>query len=340
MRKDFWANATSRTGRMRPARMIIITKMFWASDGSPSHPPTLSRAKTGIRSGMVVVPHIIPHPRSIDGRSGDLGGGREGGIGCNMLDWCLHVSLLLSIVGGGREEWGAYGLSTRIKKASMREGTSTNPQTSTPSPPQPPVLLNLFFLLQNHMFRFDSFRKPDATNPSLAASDVNAQQLEKQRPANFLQRMASAEALLHVSSSSSGPSIKRPSFSKLHNSFSSSSGSSSTQSPSSLSIPFPANSWGMLALSRLRAADDGEFDDVLDLLLGEKDDDRNSFFLCHLLPTSSLSLGCPSFTCFTAFAPFSYNRSRVYPRPRHCLSKQSRSIPSDFFKRYPRYFSE
>ncbi|KAI9494755.1 hypothetical protein BDB00DRAFT_816925 [Zychaea mexicana] len=128
------------------------------------------------------------------------------------------------------------------------------------------------------MFRFDSFRRPEAPNPSALPASLSSNNATERittsapssstatstagdtnKSTNFLQRMASADTLLRSTSS-----MKRPSFSSLQTSFSSSSASSFT---SSFSIPVPTNSWGMLALSRLRAADDGEFDDIIDLLL-------------------------------------------------------------------------
>lgn len=117
------------------------------------------------------------------------------------------------------------------------------------------------------MFRFGRFDMGDASSPSIEGEQQQQQQdgvsnssSNSNKSTSFLQRMASADTLLR----SSAPLMKRPSFSSLQNSFSSSSGSSIA---SSFSIPVPTNSWGMLALSRLRAADDGEFDDVIDLLL-------------------------------------------------------------------------
>lgn len=116
------------------------------------------------------------------------------------------------------------------------------------------------------MFRFGRFDMGDASSPSTEGEQQQQQDgisnssSNSNKSTSFLQRMASADTLLR----SSAPLMKRPSFSSLQNSFSSSSGSSIA---SSFSIPVPTNSWGMLALSRLRAADDGEFDDVIDLLL-------------------------------------------------------------------------
>lgn len=116
------------------------------------------------------------------------------------------------------------------------------------------------------MFRFGRFDMGDASSPSMEGEQqqqqdgVSNSSSNSNKSTSFLQRMASADTLLR----SSAPLMKRPSFSSLQNSFSSSSGSSIA---SSFSIPVPTNSWGMLALSRLRAADDGEFDDVIDLLL-------------------------------------------------------------------------
>ncbi|KAI9251501.1 hypothetical protein BDA99DRAFT_522029 [Phascolomyces articulosus] len=121
------------------------------------------------------------------------------------------------------------------------------------------------------MFRYDSFRQSESPDPSTSSSTKTERGGLAAQPStmpsnngdnksiNFLQRMASADTLLRSTSS-----MKRPSFSSLQSSFSSSSTSSLT---SSFSIPVPTNSWGMLALSRLRAADDGEFDDIIDLLL-------------------------------------------------------------------------
>lgn len=106
------------------------------------------------------------------------------------------------------------------------------------------------------MFRFDAFRRPEA------APDAEDSQRSGDKSVNFLQRMASADSILRAS-----PIMKRPSFSSLHNSFSSSSTTTQSTSQSSFSIPVPANSWGMLTWSRLRDADDAEFDDIVDLLL-------------------------------------------------------------------------
>ncbi|KAG2234131.1 hypothetical protein INT48_000308, partial [Thamnidium elegans] len=64
-------------------------------------------------------------------------------------------------------------------------------------------------------------------------------------PPTFLQRIASADSILGVTKQRS----------------------SSNLSTTSFSIPMPTNSWGMLALTKLQDEQDGELDDIVDLLL-------------------------------------------------------------------------
>lgn len=80
------------------------------------------------------------------------------------------------------------------------------------------------------MFRFDSFKKTSTT--------------ESNDPPTFLQRIASADSILGVNKPRSNSSLS-----------------------TSFSIPMPTNSWGMLALTKLQDEQDGELDDVVDLLL-------------------------------------------------------------------------
>ncbi|KAG0187617.1 hypothetical protein DFQ28_006061 [Apophysomyces sp. BC1034] len=116
------------------------------------------------------------------------------------------------------------------------------------------------------MFRFDPFRKspsPSISN-SVNSSGANAdeeQQSIAERPTGLLRRVTNPDA--SVTSITPHSVMKRPSLSSLSKSISSSSSSIS----SSFSIPIPANSWGMLMLSRLRDTNDSEIDDIVDLLL-------------------------------------------------------------------------
>lgn len=82
------------------------------------------------------------------------------------------------------------------------------------------------------MFRFDSFKKHNTAE-------------NNNEPPTFLQRIASADSILGVSKQRS----------------------SSNLSSTSFSIPMPTNSWGMLALTKLQDEQDGELDDIVDLLL-------------------------------------------------------------------------
>lgn len=96
------------------------------------------------------------------------------------------------------------------------------------------------------MFRFDSFKKTNTVN--------NVDPLHNQATdatQSFLQRITNADTILGVN--------KRPTLSKTN----------SSATMSSFSIPMPTNSWGMLALARLQDEDDGEFDDVVHLLLNK-----------------------------------------------------------------------
>lgn len=151
----------------------------------------------------------------------------------------------------------------------------------------------------------------DASSPSIEGDQQQQQQQQDGASSNssssnsnkstsFLQRMASADTLLR----SSAPLMKRPSFSSLQNSFSSSSGSSIA---SSFSIPVPTNSWGMLALSRLRAADDGEFDDVIDLLLT-----RDKVSLHHYLPICVCMCALTISFCRPCYC-YQYPNHRIHP---------------------------
>ncbi|MBM6386977.1 MAG: hypothetical protein JSY10_23750 [Paenibacillus sp.] len=82
------------------------------------------------------------------------------------------------------------------------------------------------------MFRFDSFKKQNTAE-------------NNNEPPTFLQRIASADSILGVTKQRS----------------------SSNLSTTSFSIPMPTNSWGMLALTKLQDEQDGELDDIVDLLL-------------------------------------------------------------------------
>lgn len=93
------------------------------------------------------------------------------------------------------------------------------------------------------MFRFDSFKKTTVNNTDDPLNHDSTQ--------TFLQRITSSDTILGK---------QRPTLSK----------STSTASmATSFSIPMPTNSWGMLALARLQDEQDGELDDVVDLLLNK-----------------------------------------------------------------------
>ncbi|KAL0141151.1 hypothetical protein V8B55DRAFT_1513652 [Mucor lusitanicus] len=114
------------------------------------------------------------------------------------------------------------------------------------------------------MFRFDSFKKPNANEPAKSQTDPLSS--SPSPPTNFLQRIASSDAISRsslskrpsnmVKSASTSPSV-------------SSSTSNSKTSTTSFSIPMPTNSWGMLALSRLQDTQDNELDDIVELLLNK-----------------------------------------------------------------------
>ncbi|KAI9260274.1 hypothetical protein EDC94DRAFT_136610 [Helicostylum pulchrum] len=82
------------------------------------------------------------------------------------------------------------------------------------------------------MFRFDSFKKHNTAE-------------NNNEPPTFLQRIASADSILGVTKQRSSSNVSTTSF----------------------SIPMPTNSWGMLALTKLQNEQDGELDDIVDLLL-------------------------------------------------------------------------
>ncbi|KAG1079154.1 hypothetical protein G6F42_023904 [Rhizopus arrhizus] len=110
------------------------------------------------------------------------------------------------------------------------------------------------------MFRFDSFKKPNANEPAKSQTDPLSS--SPSPPTNFLQRIASSDTITR------SPLIKRPSKS-VSISSSASSSTSNKMNTASFSIPMPTNSWGMLALSRLQDTQDNELDDIVDLLLNK-----------------------------------------------------------------------
>ena len=195
------------------------------------------------------------------------------------------------------------------------------------------------------MFRFGRFDIGDASSPSIEGEQQPQQPQDgvsntsssnsSNKSTSFLQRMASADTLLR----SSAPLMKRPSFSSLQNSFSSSSGSSIA---SSFSIPVPTNSWGMLALSRLRAADDGEFDDVIDLLLTR--DKVSSIivivYTCVCVHWQFPFVGRVIVTSLATIASIRYHRSWIYSRSCHFISSKQWYVSSHFFEWNTRHISK
>lgn len=97
------------------------------------------------------------------------------------------------------------------------------------------------------MFRFDSFKKNSNSieNDPLTGDASPA--------TSFLQRIASSDTIL-------GVNTKRPNMTKTTS-------TSSMSTSTSFSIPMPTNSWGMLTLTKLQDVQDGEMDDIVDLLL-------------------------------------------------------------------------
>ncbi|CAO3644168.1 unnamed protein product [Mucor hiemalis] len=117
------------------------------------------------------------------------------------------------------------------------------------------------------MFRFDSFKKTNNATTTLDNYPLTSD--GTQSNTSFLQRIASSDTIL-------GVNTKRPLLSK------STSTNSVSTTTTSFSIPMPTN-WGMLALSKLQDTEDGEMDDIVDLLLN-----REKAML--LLPVSTPSL--------------------------------------------------
>ncbi|CAO3615586.1 unnamed protein product [Mucor fragilis] len=113
------------------------------------------------------------------------------------------------------------------------------------------------------MFRFDTFKKPNANEPAKGQTDPLSS--SPSPPTNFLQRIASSDTITR------SPFIKKPA-NMTKSASTSSSVSSSTSSKAnttSFSIPMPTNSWGMLALSRLQDTQESELDDIVELLLNK-----------------------------------------------------------------------
>ncbi|KAI9008874.1 hypothetical protein CLU79DRAFT_502024 [Phycomyces nitens] len=112
------------------------------------------------------------------------------------------------------------------------------------------------------MFNFESFRRT-SSSPSVPTTNdkTNGASDDSGRP-GFLQRMASTENVNRTTQSTSTRS-------NLGNGPKNSASSTfSSILSSSSSIPVPVNSWAMLTLSRLQDTE-GEFDDIVDLLLTE-----------------------------------------------------------------------
>lgn len=139
------------------------------------------------------------------------------------------------------------------------------------------------------MFRFDSFKKTNNATTTLDNDPLTSD--GTQSNTSFLQRIASSDTIL-------GVNTKRPLLSK-------STSTNSVSTPTtSFSIPMPTNSWGMLALSKLQDTEDGEMDDIVDLLLNREKVKRFLVYILVLILTSYA--GHVAFTSVYAFLSLSY----------------------------------
>ncbi|KAL0093264.1 hypothetical protein F4703DRAFT_1263553 [Phycomyces blakesleeanus] len=112
------------------------------------------------------------------------------------------------------------------------------------------------------MFTFESFRRTSSSPSVPTNNDKNNNTSDDSNRPSFLQRIASTENVNRNQQSTPGRS-------NLGNgSKNSTSSTFSSILSSSSSIPVPVNSWAMLTLSRLQDTE-GEFDDIVDLLLSQ-----------------------------------------------------------------------